>query len=1519
MRRSLYGLAGGIAAVFTFSLLLCVTPGSNPDDPEHCDRTDNGYFAVVHPQSGQSLKIGESDSILWVNRTFDSTVSLFLYNGQTVADTLAKNVKNTGNVPWKVSKVPAGDGYRIKVQNAADTAQFDFSCTFSIFSGYSGSFTFKRPEAGEICSSGVAYQIQWESKGKPGDSVSLSLCIDSAAQSVITAATGNTGSFTWQVPTAILTKDNYRIKIASRFDPGISGLSEKFTIIGQTIDWYEFDNVRDSAKALDPLGNLQYHSLTVNDIDWVKFSADSGKDYKIKITGGPGGYLYYGKDTVPIVFLKMDTMFAAAPSVDWTCPKTGVYYIKFTASKSATEYYFVSVTPDGPLSSVVFIAPTASTVWNAGQSYQIQWQPDTVILGKSANIFLFKGAVQLKSIAAAAPNSGSFSYSVDPKLESGSDYRIRIAGSLDSLRAGYSAAFTIQGCASDSFEPDNNRERAATLSVNGKAQTRTLSLNDTDWVGFKADSGKIYRLLASGTVPASIRLYFGSAAEPSADTLWSALGVNVISLRWTCAKSGMWYARIVLSPAGTGCGGYSFEAADMDSLALIAISSPAQGVIWSAGSSQQIKWTPDTTVLSKNVNIYLFKGQQQLFTVTSAIYNSGVYNWTLPYGIVTGSDYRIRIVNYSNTALGGNSPQFTITGVVPDAYEPDNKRDSASSLSPLGKAQAHTLSLNDTDWVKFSLDSGANYLLQSTGSISTRVYLYYGSDAGYTTYFYGSSGTAALRWVCPKKGVWYARIAAYTSGSAGNAYSFNVSPFDSLTLLSISSPAKNANWTAGSSYPILWTPDSSVLGPYVNIYLFKGSQSLLYITGGVSNRGAYSWYIPTGIATGSDYRIMIENGSNSNLWGLSELFTITGTPPDTFEPDNIRDKASTLSPLGKAQAHTLTINDTDWVKFTVDSMRNYVIQCGGAMAYPAIIYLYYGSDTYYTSYVVTKSPSLQWTSPRGGLWYARITPYSSGNSGGAYTFNISSFDSLTAIAFTSPTTGSNWTAGSSYTVQWTPDSAILGTYVYLELCKADKPLWYITEGSNGGTISAFIPAGIVTGADYRIKISNSSNPAFCAYSPLFTVTGITPDAYESDDTISKASAITTDGTVQNRSMTIGDVDWIKFTAQKDSIYLISTVSASPSTLSSLYEVLWDSTGRTYVSYGEGQNPKLVWTCLQSGTYCLAVQSSSEYGNYSISVKTYSSGSAINFINPTALSIWSAGSPYSIQWTPDTALFGQYVQLQLAVDTTVVQNIASSTSNRGTYSWTPSAGMATGSRYVIKMSSYNQPNLFGYSPAFTISGITPDAYEKDDSVSLSHTIATTGAAENHTLSTSDRDWYNFSAVANNLYAVKTIGAASSLITQIVLYNTDGRTSLATARSTSTDSTATLMMLCQTTGTYYFRVTSSTTGSYQAMVAAYDSTKFGLTVPTPAAGDSLVIGQVDTVTWSSQVSVGGNVDIYLSNASGVVQTVVANVANNGAYRWTVPATVTPASDYYVRIITRASSRIYGNSGVFKIKAN
>jgi hypothetical protein len=1194
------------------------------------------------------------------------------------------------------------------------------------------------------------------------------------------------------------------------------------------------------------------------------------------------------------------------------------YHVKIRSATDTTQYDFGSYFSiySNYYGTYSIQNPTDSSAWAAGNTYTIQWQ-STGSPGTYVNIQLCNDSTLYSTITSYISNSGTYSWTVPGTILTGSNYRIKISSYSDAGIYGYSKKFAIAGITPDSYEPDNSRDSASTL-VLGTPQQHTITLNDTDWVKFSADSGSLYIIQDSGVTAFRTYTYLYFGTDVSYTDYNYSLSTGAMQWQWTCTKTGTYYAKNFAYYSGYG-GAYTFKITKYDPLTSVKFTSPDSVTTWAAGSSYAVSWTPNTTVFGSYVNLYLYKGNLLITTLVTDATNSGSYTATFPTGLASGSDYRIKIANYSNTVLTGFSSYFTVSGVSPDAYENDNVRDSAKALT-LGAVQQHTITLSDTDWVKFYADSGSLYIIQDSGAAGFRTYtyLYYGTDVSSTNYNYsGSTGTLLWQWSCLKSGTYYLKNYAYYSGYGG-AYTFVVSKYDPQTSVKFTSPDSTTSWAAGSSYTISWTPNTMVFGSYVNLYLYKGNQLVYSIySSGASNTGSYTWTIPSGFATGSDYRIKIASYSSTAIAGFSPYFTISGMTPDGYEFDNMRDSAKTLT-LGTAQQHNLTYSDTDWVKFSADSGKRYVVSSIGTSGFMVYAYLYNGAATNYTTYFYSTSSNgvlynSPWTCTIPGTYYLRITPYSSGTTG-SYSFKVIKFDSTTAANFTNPLSGATWSSGSTYTISWSADSALFSNYVYLYLYKGSQYVVSIASDiSNTGTYSWTVPAGYLTGSDYRIEIMSYSNSSIYGYSQPFTISGVAIDAYEYDDTAGAAKAITTDGTAQSRTLSRSDIDWIKFTAEKDSLYFIQSLGG---TTVYMYEYLYSSPTGTYLASQYGYSPKILWTCPASGTYFVKVipYSTSYYGSYQLVVKKYSLASSVSFINPTATAAWITGSTYQIQWTADTALFGASVRLQLTVDTASFYSIISSTTNSGTYSWIPPAGLATGSQYHIKLSNYTYANIAGLSPAFSISGINPDAYEPDDSTLTAHIISTTGAVESHTISMYDKDWYKFSGTANLLYAIKSSGAIKPAL---YLYSTDAATLLTSVNTGNTDTSASVVWFCPASGTYYFRAISSYYGSYQTSVNSYDTASYKLTVTSPAAGDTVTMGQTKNILWTNTVSVGGYVDIFLYNGSGIVGTIIANTANSGSYTWTVPSTYTAGSGYYVRVISRFTSNIFGNSGVFSIR--
>jgi hypothetical protein len=287
--------------------------------------------------------------------------------------------------------------------------------------------------------------------------------------------------------------------------------------------------------------------------------------------------------------------------------------------------------------------------------------------------------------------------------------------------------------------------------------------------------------------------------------------------------------------------------------------------------------------------LWLFKGDQAVYAMNIGMPNTGASYHHVSPDLISGNDYRIKVVIYSNQdVMEGFSVPVTIYGIAVDKFEPDDKRESASVADPTRYAgQEHTLTPRDTDWVSFEADSGVFYGLHASGLVPTTLCLYYRSD---TAAFRSLRSPALSPWMCPRGGKWYARITQGDSGQLdGNSrfYSFSVFPLDSLTTVRFLSPPTDSGVTRGSTLTIRWRPDSLYLGDSVLLSLYKGENKLLELTGALGsidlpNSGTFDWTVPRELTPGCDYRIQINTRSNTAACGYIDFslqFTIVADTP----------------------------------------------------------------------------------------------------------------------------------------------------------------------------------------------------------------------------------------------------------------------------------------------------------------------------------------------------------------------------------------------------------------------------------------------------------------------------------------------------------------------------------------------------------------------------------------------------------------------------------------------------------------
>ena len=82
------------------------------------------------------------------------------------------------------------------------------------------------------------------------------------------------------------------------------------------------------------------------------------------------------------------------------------------------------------------------------------------------------------------------------------------------------------------------------------------------------------------------------------------------------------------------------------------------------------------------ISFYLFKGAVEIAGPYGLEVGTGTYNFYVPSSVVTGSDYRIKAVEYGNEVVNDYSGYFTITNTVSSGGGSDDPPPSFPPLIP---------------------------------------------------------------------------------------------------------------------------------------------------------------------------------------------------------------------------------------------------------------------------------------------------------------------------------------------------------------------------------------------------------------------------------------------------------------------------------------------------------------------------------------------------------------------------------------------------------------------------------------------------------------------------------------------------------------------------------------------------------------------------------------------------------------------------------------------------------------------
>ncbi len=319
-----------------------------------------------------------------------------------------------------------------------------------------------------------------------------------------------------------------------------------------------------------------------------------------------------------------------------------------------------------------------------------------------------------------------------------------------------------------------------------------------------------------------------------------------------------------------------------------------------------------------------------------------------------------------------------------------------------------------------------------------------------------------------------ASVTVYNWGNGGgtsNAKRFTItSVIVNPATITVTLPNGGETWDKGTTHTITWDYTGDT-GSYVWIYVIRKSTNIRTwiadqgITIGSGGSGSYPWTIPSGMETGSDYRVYVESVDKPFLDSSNSNFTIGESTPAASITVSAPDGDQTWQ-RGTTQTITWTQTGLANTNVKILLMKGYGFNVAATIAdpvsatsgsYPWTVpsTLPTGTD-YWVKIVSISYPDVQ-----GDMWSGWIT--------------IPAPDAT--ITVTSPKGGENWQVGSNHWITWT-STGLQNKNVQIELMKGIgnnvvttiTSQWPATTGSFPWTV----PSGVTPGTDYWVKIRNNS-------------------------------------------------------------------------------------------------------------------------------------------------------------------------------------------------------------------------------------------------------------------------------------------------------------------------------------------------------------------------------------------------------------------------------------------------------------
>ena len=557
-------------------------------------------LTVTGPAAGTTAFVGAPLAITWTDNLPASATMLveLSRDGGGTFETLATAAPNSGSLAW-VATGPDTANAKVRVTASGPATAGGASGAFGIVTP---ALIVTSPAPAAVAYVGTPVAITWTDNLPASATVVVEVSRDGGSSFQLVAAVPNSGSLTWVASGPDTAQGLVRVTASG---PAVAvGLGATFGIVTPAVTVNG-----PAAGAVAFVGTPQTITWTDN------LPSDATMLIELSRDGGNS----------------FETVAAAAPN-------TGSF--AWTATGPAAASALVRVTGNEPLPTsglgaafaivmptLTVTSPAAGASWLIGSAHAITWTTNLSSTGTVEIDLSLNGGGSYTTLAASAPNSGSFAWTATGPAAAAALVRVTANGAVPA--SGISVGFAIVSPTLAITAPTTGTSwtvgtaRAITWTTN-------LPATDTVRIDLSRNGGTSYSSLATA-VPNN-----GSFTWTVAGTVTTSAIVRVSSNSTTAVATSGKFALV----AGT-----------------VTVTSPNTAVTWFVGSVHAITWTHNAGA-GALFKIEVSRNSGSTWSLVTAAASSsgatsGSYNWTVT--APRSSTSRIRVTWTANTAVTDTS------------------------------------------------------------------------------------------------------------------------------------------------------------------------------------------------------------------------------------------------------------------------------------------------------------------------------------------------------------------------------------------------------------------------------------------------------------------------------------------------------------------------------------------------------------------------------------------------------------------------------------------------------------------------------------------------------------------------------------------------------------------------------------------------------------------------------------------------------------------------------------------------